>query len=120
MPGAVDVGLSTRGQKPEIEVSLDRGLAGSVGVTVGQVAQALRVAFAGLDSGDWMDPSGETRDVYVRLTPEARTNVRDLASLPLFVQGAGGARSWPCRSVRWHASRAVSGRRGSTTSIASA
>jgi HAE1 family hydrophobic/amphiphilic exporter-1 len=90
VPGAVDVGLSTRGQKPELEVSLDRGLAGSVGVTVGQVAQALRVAFAGLDSGDWIDPSGETRDVEVRLSPESRTNVRDLAALPLFVQGPDG------------------------------
>ena len=85
VPGAVDVGLSTRGQKPEVEVTLDRGLAGSVGVTVGQAAQALRVAFAGLDAGDWVDPSGETRDVYVRLTPEARRNPADLASLPLFV-----------------------------------
>jgi HAE1 family hydrophobic/amphiphilic exporter-1 len=90
VPGAVDVGLSTRGQKPEIEVALDRGLAGSVGVTVGQVAQTLRVAFAGLDSGDWIDPSGETRDVYVRLKPESRTNVRDLAALPLFVPGPEG------------------------------
>ncbi|HEY8550236.1 MAG TPA: efflux RND transporter permease subunit [Vicinamibacterales bacterium] len=90
VPGAVDVGLSTRGQKPEIEVALDRGLAGSVGVSVGQVAQTLRVAFAGLDAGDWIDPSGETRDVYVRLKPESRTNVRDIASLPLFVPGPEG------------------------------
>ena len=67
VPGAVDVGLSTRGQKPELEIALDRGLAGAVGVSVGQVAQTLRVAFAGLDAGDWIDPSGETRDVYVRL-----------------------------------------------------
>ena len=29
VPGAVDVGLSTRGQKPELEVELNRGLAGS-------------------------------------------------------------------------------------------
>ena len=72
MPGAVDVGLSTRGQKPELEVELNRGLAGSLGVTVGQVAQALRPAFAGLDAGDWVDPAGETRDVMVRLAPEAR------------------------------------------------
>jgi hydrophobic/amphiphilic exporter-1 (mainly G- bacteria), HAE1 family len=90
VPGAVDVGLSTRGQKPELEVTVDRALAGSVGVTVGQVAQTLRVAFAGLDAGDWIDPSGETRDVYVRLSPEARANVRDLASLPLFVAGPEG------------------------------
>jgi hydrophobe/amphiphile efflux-1 (HAE1) family protein len=90
VPGAVDVGLSTRGQKPEVEVVLDRGLAGSLGITVGQAAQALRVAFAGLDVGDWVDPSGETRDVYVRLAPEARTNPSDLAALPLFVTGREG------------------------------
>jgi hydrophobe/amphiphile efflux-1 (HAE1) family protein len=99
VPGAVDVGLSTRGQKPEIEVSVDRGIAGSLGVTVGQVAQTLRVAFAGLDSGDWIDPSGETRDVYVRLAPEARANVRDLASLPLFVSGPDGGVAVPLGQV---------------------
>ena len=90
VPGAVDVGLSTRGQKPEIEVALDRGLAGAVGISVGQVAQTLRIAFAGLDAGDWIDPAGETRDVYVRLAPEARERVRDLAALPLFVPGPDG------------------------------
>jgi HAE1 family hydrophobic/amphiphilic exporter-1 len=88
VPGAVDVGLSTRGQKPELEVQLDRGLAGSLGITVGQVAQSLRPAFAGIDAGDWVDPSGETRDVTVRLAPEARERVTDLAQLPL-VAGTG-------------------------------
>ena len=90
VPGAVDVGLSTKGQKPELDVQIDRGLAGSLGVTVGQVAQALRPAFAGIDAGDWIDPSGETRDVTVRLAPESRTNVADLESLPLMVAGADG------------------------------
>jgi hydrophobic/amphiphilic exporter-1 (mainly G- bacteria), HAE1 family len=90
VPGAVDVGLSTRGQKPEIEVAIDRGLAGSLGVSVGQVAQTLRVAFAGLDAGDWIDPMGETRDVYVRLSPESRAKLQDLSSLPLFVQDPEG------------------------------
>ncbi|MGE0592852.1 MAG: efflux RND transporter permease subunit [Vicinamibacterales bacterium] len=87
VPGAVDVGLSTRGQKPELDVQLDRGLAGSLGVTVGQVAQSLRPAFAGIDAGDWIDPSGETRDVTVRLAAESRTLVRDLESLPLVIVG---------------------------------
>jgi HAE1 family hydrophobic/amphiphilic exporter-1 len=91
VPGAVDVGLSTRGQKPELEVQLNRGLAGSLGITVGQVAQSLRPAFAGIDAGDWVDPSGETRDVTVRLAPEARERVTDLARLPLVVSGADGA-----------------------------
>ena len=41
-------------------------------MTVAQVAQSLRPAFAGIDAGDWVDPTGETRDVTVRLAPEAR------------------------------------------------
>jgi HAE1 family hydrophobic/amphiphilic exporter-1 len=91
VPGAVDVGLSTRGQKPELEVELRRGLAGRLGISVGQVAQSLRPAFAGLDSGDWVDPTGETRDVMVRLAPEARKSPSDLAQLPLVLPGPGGA-----------------------------
>ncbi len=89
-PGAVDVGLSTKGQKPELDVQIDRGLAGSLGVTVGQVAQALRPAFAGIDVGDWIDPSGETRDVTVRIAPASRSVVADLESLPLVVTGQDG------------------------------
>ena len=90
VPGAVDAGLSTKGQKPELEVELDRGVAGTLGITVGQVAQALRPAFAGLDAGDWEDPSGETRDVQVRLAPESRRRAADLRQLPLVVYGPDG------------------------------
>jgi HAE1 family hydrophobic/amphiphilic exporter-1 len=93
VPGAVDIGLSTKGQKPELNVELNRGVAGSLGITVGEVAQALRPAFAGLKSGDWVDPSGETRDVEVRLSPESRRRASDLAALPLVVAGPTGAPS---------------------------
>src|SRR5215218_2080385 len=77
-PGAVDISLAPKGQKHELEVDLNRGVAGSLGVTVGQVAQALRPAFAGIDAGDWEDPSGEMREVEVRLVPESRRNADDL------------------------------------------
>jgi HAE1 family hydrophobic/amphiphilic exporter-1 len=90
IPGAVDVGLSTRGQKPELDVRIDRALAGSLGIRVADVAQALRPAFAGVDTGDWVDPTGKTRDVTVRLAPEARERAADLASLPLVVPGRDG------------------------------
>ena len=75
-------------RSPSWRSELNRGLAGSLGVTVGQVAQSLRPAFAGIDAGDWVDPSGETRDVTVRLAPEARERITDLEQLPL-VAGAG-------------------------------
>ena len=91
--GAVDVSLSTKGQKPELNVDLNRGIAGTLGITVGQVAQSLRPAFAGIDAGDWQDPSGEMRNVEVRLTPESRRNAEDLRQLPLTVIGPNGAPS---------------------------
>jgi HAE1 family hydrophobic/amphiphilic exporter-1 len=99
VPGAVDTGLSTKGQKPELDVQVDRGLAGSLGITVGEVAQALRPAFAGIDAGDWIDPSGETRDVTIRLPQESRSMVADLQSLPLVVGGPQGASTIPLGQV---------------------
>ena len=90
IPGAVDIGLSTKGLKPELEIDLNRGVAGSVGLTVGQVAQSLRPAFAGLDAGYWIDPTGKSRKVTVRLTPESRQRASDLERLPMIVAGANG------------------------------
>jgi hydrophobic/amphiphilic exporter-1 (mainly G- bacteria), HAE1 family len=90
IPGATDVGLSIRGERPELIVDLKRGLAGSLGVSVADVAQSLRPAFAGIDAGDWVDPTGETRDVRVRLAPEARQRVVDLERLPLVISDASG------------------------------
>ena len=90
IPGAVDIGLSTKGQKPELEIDLNRGVAGSVGLTVGQVAQSLRPAFAGIDAGYWIDPTGKSRKVTVRLTPESRQRASDLERLPMVVVGPNG------------------------------
>ena len=45
-----------------------------MGVSVNDAAQALRVAFAGVEAGDWVDPTGEARDVAVRLAPEDRVD----------------------------------------------
>ncbi|MDP9144051.1 MAG: efflux RND transporter permease subunit, partial [Actinomycetota bacterium] len=88
--GAVDIGLSSKGRRPELNIDIDRGLAGSLGISVGTVAQALRPAFAGIDVGDWVDPSGETRDVTIRLAPESRRRAEDLRVLPLVVIGPDG------------------------------
>jgi HAE1 family hydrophobic/amphiphilic exporter-1 len=93
IPGAVDIGLSTKGQKPELELELNRGVAGSLGLTVGQVAQSLRPAFAGIDAGYWIDPTGKSRKVTVRLIPESRTRAADLMNLPMLVLGPNGVPS---------------------------
>jgi len=98
-PGAVDVALSTKGQKPELTVQVDRGLAGALGLSVGQVAQAIRPAFAGLDAGDWVDPTNQTRKVMVRLSPEARARGTDLAQLPIGIGQGANAQIVPLEQV---------------------
>jgi HAE1 family hydrophobic/amphiphilic exporter-1 len=100
VPDVVDLALSSKGQKPELNVEINRGLAGALGITVGQVAQSIRPAFAGIDAGDWEDPSGAMRDVRVRLAPEYRQRVTDLARLPLVVTGPDGrATTFPLGQV---------------------
>jgi HAE1 family hydrophobic/amphiphilic exporter-1 len=88
IPGAVDVGLSEQEPKDELRIELDRGLANSLGISVGDAAQALRVAFAGVEVGDWVDPTGESRDVAVRLHPDDRIDASNIEHLPIAVSGS--------------------------------
>ncbi len=89
VPGAVDVTLSEQDPKNELQIVLDRGLANAMGISINDAAQALRVAFAGIEVGDWVDPSNETRDVAVRLHPDDRVNTDSIERLPIAVQGTG-------------------------------
>ncbi len=88
VPGAVDVGLSEQDPQNEMRIELDRGLANTLGISANDAAQALRVAFAGLEVGDWVDPTGETRDVAVRLHPDDRVNASNIERLPIAVSGS--------------------------------
>ena len=88
VPGAVDVGLSEQDPQDELKIELDRGLANSLGISVTDAAQALRVAFAGIEVGDWVDPRGESRDVAVRLHPDDRVNIGNIERLPIAVNGS--------------------------------
>ncbi len=88
VPGAVDVGLSEQDPQVEMKIELDRGLANTLGISVSDAAQALRVAFAGVEVGDWVDPNGETRDVAVRLHPDDRVDAGSIERLPIAVSGS--------------------------------
>jgi hydrophobic/amphiphilic exporter-1 (mainly G- bacteria), HAE1 family len=86
--GAVDIGLSEQDPKDELRIELDRGLANQLGISVEDAAQALRVAFAGVEVGDWVDPIGESRDVAVRLHPADRVDASNIERLPVAVGGS--------------------------------
>ena len=87
MPGAVDVGLSEQDPKDELRIELDRGLANQLGISVNDAAQALRVAFAGVEVGDWVDP--DRRDARRRgaPAPEDRVDASNIEHLPIAVTG---------------------------------
>lgn len=87
VPGATDVGVSELDPQDELRIELRRGLANSLGISVADAAQSLRVAFAGIEVGDWVDPTGESRDVAVRLHPDDRVNLNNIAQLPIAVTG---------------------------------
>ena len=84
VPGATPTSACRRADRsPELKVDLDRCLAATLGFSPADVANALRSGFAGLKSGEWVDPTGRTRDVNVRLAPSGRESASDVANLPL-------------------------------------
>ena len=89
VPGAVDVGLSEQEPQDELKIEINRGLANALGISVNDAAQTLRVAFAGVEAGDWVDPTGETRDVSVRLAPADRVDASNIERLPIAVSNTG-------------------------------
>ncbi len=91
VPGAVDVGLSEQDPQDELRIELNRGLANTLGISANDAAQALRVAFAGVEVGDWVDPSGQARDVAVRLRREDRVSAANIERLPVGVSNGGGS-----------------------------
>ena len=97
--GAVDVGLSELPPKDELQIELNRGLANNLGISVSDAAQAIRVAFAGVEVGDWIDPTGEARDVAVRLHPNDRKNINSIEQLPVAVSANGGNTLVPLNQI---------------------
>ncbi len=87
IPGAVDVGYSEQDPQNELQIEMDRGLANQLGISVNDAAQALRVAFAGVEVGDWIDPTGEARDVAIRMHPADRVDGSNIERLPISVPG---------------------------------
>ncbi len=97
IPGLVDLDSTLKPDKPTIAVDVKRDAAADLGLNVNTVASTLRTLVAGVSVGNWRASDGENYDVRVRLGPEYRNSMNDLASLPLVLTAADGSSS---RSVR--------------------
>ena len=100
IPGLVDLDSSLKADQPVIELDVRREAASDLGLSVSQIAAALRTLIAGQTVGNWRAPDDQTYDVNVRLTPEARTAPQDLERLPFTTSAAGSNADGSTRIVR--------------------
>ena len=74
------VDLSTKPGRPEVHARIDRARAADVGMTVGQIAGALRTAFAGDTSTKYRE-SGDEYDLRVQFRELDRSRLADVGNL---------------------------------------
>lgn len=79
--GVVDLETSLKEPKPTLDMQINRVLASDLGLSVNQIANAVRPLIAGDDVTTWQDPKGETYDVNLRLAESKRTLPRDLQNM---------------------------------------
>lgn len=100
IPGLVDLDSSLKPDKPTIEIDVKRDAASDLGLSVSQIAGALRTLVAGQTVGNWRAPDDQTYDVNVRLSPDARNAPQDLERLPFLSSAIGSNADGSARTVR--------------------
>ena len=85
VPGLVDLDSSVKPNKPTIEVKVQREAANDLGLSLGSVANQLRILVAGSTVTNWRAADDQTYDVNVRLAPNARNALQDLERLPFTI-----------------------------------
>jgi cobalt-zinc-cadmium resistance protein CzcA len=82
VPGITDLRLESSSGLPQVRVTMDRGALARVGLTPGDVADAVRIGLVGEQQSDvWV---GQRRfDLVVRLSDEARNGVGAIRTLRL-------------------------------------
>ncbi|MFN7016240.1 MAG: efflux RND transporter permease subunit [Fimbriimonadales bacterium] len=88
IPGIKDPDLSWSAGKPELQVRVDREKATALGVSLAEIAAALRTAYEGDVSVKYRE-AGQEYDVRVRLREDQRRRLTDLNDLAVaYIQGA--------------------------------
>lgn len=90
-PGSRDVAAILPGGQPEVVVTPDRIKLGRLGLSVSDVGNVVQAALGGNAVGSFYE--GERRfDITLRLAPDFRQSVEDIAALPVALPGGGSLR----------------------------
>lgn len=82
IPGARDVDTNWRLGQPEVKVKVDRRKAASLGLSVDEVARALRASLNGDVAGKYRE-NGEETDIVVRMDGLNKSDINQIKTLPL-------------------------------------
>ena len=81
-PGTTDVRISRENNMPEVRISVDRVKAGSLGISVSQIANTIATSMSGTVASLFSDPkSGNQYNILVRLSEDYRNNIEDIKKL---------------------------------------
>ena len=87
-PGATDVQISREDNLPELRVNIDRDKAGVLGISAGDVANAVNACMTGVVASVFTDTvTGNAYDILVRLDQRFRSSPEDLQSIVLAAPG---------------------------------
>ncbi len=80
--GAVDVSVSRKKPRPEVQIRLDRDRAATLGLNVALLADALRTNYYGFKDSKFRE-AGDDFDIELRLKKEQRESIREIGETPL-------------------------------------
>jgi multidrug efflux pump subunit AcrB len=82
-PGVVDIDDDAKPGKSELRVTVDQERASLYGLTVTDIASALRIALEGVEATKYRGGGGDEIGVVVRLREQDRVDMDDLKRLPI-------------------------------------
>ncbi|MBE7734090.1 efflux RND transporter permease subunit [Devosia faecipullorum] len=91
--GLIDIASSLDEAQPVIGIQINRELADSLGISLGQIAATLGPLISGEEVADWTAPNGQVYSVVVRLPEDLRNDVEAIGNLPIAQSGATGSSS---------------------------
>lgn len=87
-PGTQYVNNPVRLQRTDLRVAIDRAKAGLLGISTLEIDRTLRLGITGLEAGKVREPSGDERDVVVRLAGNQRAIPKTLDGV--YISSMGG------------------------------
>jgi HAE1 family hydrophobic/amphiphilic exporter-1 len=89
--GLINIKSSLDEAQPVVGISVDRGRANDLGVSMTQIASTLQPLISGEEVVDWTSPAGRVYSVVVRLPEELRNDIDAIGNLPIAQSGASGS-----------------------------